>query len=200
MGTACALGVFPLLYILNFPLGDSGNLFDSRSSQSATELALGIIVSFCGGILANTTGPNIRAVLLNVNTPETRGTAFSIYNLMDDLGKGFGPLIVAILIEEVGRTSALNISVIFWFISGTIIASMAFTIQNDLGSMEKQLIQATVNTNTVGASMMTEVDKSKLLTGTRTLSDDNDIDVEMAQDKALLPVVSDEYKNRKRIE
>jgi len=198
MGTACALGVLPLLYILNFPLGDSGNLFDSRSSQSATELALGIIVSFCGGILANATGPNIRAVLLNVNTPETRGTAFSIYNLMDDLGKGFGPLIVAIFIEDMGRTSALNLSIIFWFISGTIIATMAFTIQNDLGNMEKQLIQATTNTN--NNPPMTEVDKSKLtLINTRILSDDV-IDVEMTHDKALLPVVSDEYTSRKRIE
>lgn len=49
------------------------------------------IASALGGGIASFTGPNARAVLLNVNAPETRGTAFAIYNLMDHLGTGLGP-------------------------------------------------------------------------------------------------------------
>ena len=37
------------------------------------------------------TGSNVRAVLMNVTAPETRGSAFAIYNLMDDLGKARAP-------------------------------------------------------------------------------------------------------------
>lgn len=28
---------------------------------------------------------------MNTNAPETRGSAFAVYNLVDDLGKGLGP-------------------------------------------------------------------------------------------------------------
>ena len=40
----------------------------------------------------------MRSVLQNVCTPETRGTAFALFNLTDDIGKGGGPLIVATLV------------------------------------------------------------------------------------------------------
>ena len=40
-------------------------------------------------------GPNIRAVLMNVNPSERRGTVFSAFTLCDDLGKGLGPSIAA---------------------------------------------------------------------------------------------------------
>ena len=40
-------------------------------------------------------GPNIRAVLMNVNPSERRGTVFSAFTLCDDLGKGLGPSIAS---------------------------------------------------------------------------------------------------------
>ena len=40
--------------------------------------------------------PGGQAVLLNVNVPETRGTVLAVYALFDDLGKGFGPFLVAV--------------------------------------------------------------------------------------------------------
>ena len=33
-------------------------------------------------------GGNVRAVFMNVNAPETRGTVFGILCIMDDVGKG----------------------------------------------------------------------------------------------------------------
>ncbi len=36
------------------------------------------------GIMSNMGPSNVRALLLNVNSPETRGTAFALYNLSDD--------------------------------------------------------------------------------------------------------------------
>lgn len=40
-------------------------------------------------------GPNLRAIMLNVNPPETRGVALALQSVTDDLGKGLGPVIVA---------------------------------------------------------------------------------------------------------
>lgn len=34
----------------------------------------------------------------NVTSPETRGSAFSLFNLTDDLGKGGGPVVIAALV------------------------------------------------------------------------------------------------------
>lgn len=38
--------------------------------------------AFIGGVLSCVTAGNVRAVLLNCNAPETRGSAFAIYSLM----------------------------------------------------------------------------------------------------------------------
>lgn len=47
-------------------------------------------------VLKRARAPGGQAVLLNVNVPETRGTVLAVYALFDDLGKGFGPFLVAV--------------------------------------------------------------------------------------------------------
>jgi len=51
-----------------------------------------VAVAFVGGTLTGITGPCLRALLLSVNAPETRGSAQAMLVLTDDLGKGVGPL------------------------------------------------------------------------------------------------------------
>lgn len=48
-----------------------------------------------------------RAVLLNVNEPELRGLALALQTVLDDVGKGLGPFLVAMLITGLGRCVAL---------------------------------------------------------------------------------------------
>ena len=43
-----------------------------------------------------------RAVLLNVNEPETRGVALALQTVLDDLGKGLGPLLVSLMVSAWG--------------------------------------------------------------------------------------------------
>ncbi len=43
-------------------------------------------VAFLGGLSCAITGSNIKAILVNVNAPETRGSIFAVYNGVDDLG------------------------------------------------------------------------------------------------------------------
>jgi hypothetical protein len=50
----------------------------------------------------------VRAVLLNANTPHTRGTVFSVFTLADDLGKGGGPFLASALILALGRQAVCH--------------------------------------------------------------------------------------------
>ena len=45
-------------------------------------------ISVVGGIFGGYASPNVKAVLLNVNTPDTRGSAMALFSLSDDIGKG----------------------------------------------------------------------------------------------------------------
>ncbi|MFN3604723.1 MAG: MFS transporter [Leptonema sp. (in: bacteria)] len=43
-------------------------------------------------------GPNVRAIVSEVNLPEDRGTVFGIFNILDNIGKSVGPLLGGFLI------------------------------------------------------------------------------------------------------
>ena len=61
------------------------------------------MVAFLGGLFSSMSSPNMRAMMLNVNTPETRGVATALQSTTDDLGKGLGPVFVAAFISSLGR-------------------------------------------------------------------------------------------------
>lgn len=85
MGLSTILAILPAVYVLNAKtVGDLGFFF--------------MIALF--GIIINMNGPNVRAVLQNVCMPEIRGTAFSVFTLTDDIGKGLGPALVVLMIED----------------------------------------------------------------------------------------------------
>ena len=108
MGVTTALGALPGYFFLNVSTYGPGNVL----------LHLSCLV---GGVLAAVTPPNVRAVLLNVNPPETRGTMFAFYSQIDDVGKGGGPALVAALIVAYGRTKAFNVAVSGWVLCGAIL-------------------------------------------------------------------------------
>ena len=69
----------------------------------ATPLFFTMLSAVTGGMLASTAGPLNKAMLLNVNEPETKGVALAWQSMTDDLGKGVGPALVALLISALGR-------------------------------------------------------------------------------------------------
>jgi predicted MFS family arabinose efflux permease len=74
--------------------------------------ALGFFaVALCG-----MTGPNMNSILLDVNAPESRGAVFSIFNLTDSLGMGFGRFVAGSLSGLFGLTASLAICSGFWAI------------------------------------------------------------------------------------
>ncbi len=84
----------------------------------------------------------MRAVLIGVNAPETRGTVFAIFNLMDGLGKGLGPAAVASLIESHGRLYAFNVSLSMWLLCGALLACIALTLGADERALQLRLARA----------------------------------------------------------
>ena len=58
---------------------------------------------------------------MNVNEPETRGVALALHVVLDDLGKGVGPALVAVLITALGRQLAFSLSIAGWVPCGLLI-------------------------------------------------------------------------------
>jgi len=119
-GISTIIGVIPTALLINAPM---------RTAQNETML---VVFAICTGLLIAMTPPNMKAILMNVNNPFSRGTVFSLYNFADDLGRGFGPFIIGnILIYYFGRNVALNIANAFWIICGGLIILMYWTFPKD---------------------------------------------------------------------
>ncbi|KAJ1480151.1 hypothetical protein T484DRAFT_1901598 [Baffinella frigidus] len=127
MGGTTSLGVIPLVWIVRLP-------------TPTPAMWVVCCVAAVGGVVVNVTGPCVRAVLVNVNHPETRGTALAVFNLCDDLGRGFGPFLVAILILSQGREQAFSMTITFgWVLCGTGLASIACFLQDDEEAVQSRL-------------------------------------------------------------
>jgi len=119
-GISTILGVIPTALLINAPM---------RTDQNETML---VFFAICTGLLIAMTPPNMKAILMNVNSPFSRGTVFSLYNFADDLGRGFGPFIIGnILIYYFGRNVAFNIANTFWIICGGLILLMYWTFPKE---------------------------------------------------------------------
>ncbi|KAG1658249.1 hypothetical protein FOA52_008509 [Chlamydomonas sp. UWO 241] len=124
-GITTWLSIGPAMFLVNVPL--------------KPRLALTLVIGFLGGALATTSSPNIKAVLIGVNLPETRGVAFALQTMTDDMGKALGPLLVAAAISSLGRQSAFNIAVSMWAIAGALITGLVFCMRADELRVQQQL-------------------------------------------------------------
>ena len=122
MSAICTfIGMLPTALLINMqPL-------DSLSQSILYPIVLGIF----SGFFITVTAPNMKAILMNVNHSQTRGTAFALYNLADDLGRGFGPFIISLFIFYFGRQVAFNIANGIWLFCGIAILFMIKTYSED---------------------------------------------------------------------
>ncbi|KAI7844379.1 hypothetical protein COHA_002177 [Chlorella ohadii] len=125
IGICTVLGTLPMLWLVN--------------ANVAAMPALTVIFAFLSGALSGTVGPNMRAMMLNVNEPETRGIALALQTMLDDLGKGLGPVFVAFFIERLGRTGAFNLSTLGWVPCGLLLLGTACTLARDESAMQHRL-------------------------------------------------------------
>ena len=91
------------------------------------------------GALITVAGPNIKAILMNVNPPEHRGTVFALHNIFDGIGKGVGPFIGGLLIASTSYTFTVYFSALMWIPCGLLYLAIYWTIKKDLKYVEKHL-------------------------------------------------------------
>jgi MFS family permease len=94
--------------------------------------------AFSAGLLCFAHIPGMRAVLLNVNPPRSRGSAVALYALLDLLGRGVGPYIVARLAESQGRRNAFITAVYVWAGPAGVLLLLGFTLARD----ERRMLEA----------------------------------------------------------
>jgi len=89
-------------------------------------------ISILGGIFNGIPGPNIKAMVLNKNTRDARGSAMAIFSLTNVVGKGLGPPLVGILIARFGRQTTFCISAcLLWFLIGVLLLMVCRSIGAD---------------------------------------------------------------------
>lgn len=90
-----------------------------------------------GGGAGAAAGPNLKGMLMNANSAESRGTVFALFNLIDCLGKGLGPFVLVILSWVFGsRQIAFAIAFGLWFVAGWIEAQSAECLNEDTLAVE----------------------------------------------------------------
>eukprot|EP00639_Heterosigma_akashiwo_P012274 CAMPEP_0206373582 /NCGR_PEP_ID=MMETSP0294-20121207/7803_1 /ASSEMBLY_ACC=CAM_ASM_000327 /TAXON_ID=39354 /ORGANISM="Heterosigma akashiwo, Strain CCMP2393" /LENGTH=593 /DNA_ID=CAMNT_0053821205 /DNA_START=16 /DNA_END=1797 /DNA_ORIENTATION=+ len=124
MSISTMLGIPPLLYLINKD-------FHSVDGGEGEIGFLSAVLAFFGGLMATMTGPNTRAVLMNVNPPDICGFVFGLCTISDDLGRGLGPPIVSGLVLLSDRAIAFNISALGWLGCGVFLMLVATTIRED---------------------------------------------------------------------
>jgi len=128
MGISIILSCFPMWYIIS-------------SVDSESNLGIASVAMFSAGVLTIIPIPIERAILSNVTLPETRGRAMAFLNIIDDLGKGFGPYLLSLLIAQLGRETAFKISLTGWLLGGSISLGLFSTIRNDEMSLQETIFR-----------------------------------------------------------
>eukprot|EP00591_Stephanopyxis_turris_P001714 CAMPEP_0195516008 /NCGR_PEP_ID=MMETSP0794_2-20130614/6878_1 /TAXON_ID=515487 /ORGANISM="Stephanopyxis turris, Strain CCMP 815" /LENGTH=945 /DNA_ID=CAMNT_0040644519 /DNA_START=317 /DNA_END=3154 /DNA_ORIENTATION=+ len=140
MAVTTFLGIFPFLGLLN------------THFRGATLLPY--FYSFSGGFIASSPCVNARPAIINVNPPETRGATLTAANLVINLARGTGPMMLTSLMSLAGitRQTSFNILlIVFWGITSILLLLLAKTLPLDQEKMEMELAKY-VNGDGLGAS------------------------------------------------
>lgn len=129
-GIAALVGIVPTLLLIQYP---------SQKGKDPPELLFAFILSIATGLIVAIPSSNVRTMLINVNSPQTRGTVFSLYNLADDLGKGLGPAIIGAFIIVMGRNTAFIVASLFWIICGVVLIISARAFPADEKALQERL-------------------------------------------------------------
>mmetsp|Transcript_101705 Transcript_101705/g.283170 ORF Transcript_101705/g.283170 Transcript_101705/m.283170 type:complete len:528 (-) Transcript_101705:167-1750(-) len=132
IGTTTSLAALPFIILVNSPRS-------AVTSASGRPTAWAFLLALTGGCAA-VAGPNIRAILMNVNDSEVRGTVFSAFTLFDDLGKGLGPSIIVAATSVLGRRLSYTLAFSLWWLSGAILLSMRDSLPRDAARSASSLL------------------------------------------------------------
>jgi len=117
--------------------------FGPLGAQTGMAHFLFCVLLCIGGFVATMASPCTGAMLLNVNLPETRGSVVAFYSVLDDLSKGFGTLLIAMLTPLVGgRAVAYQLALGLWVVCGAAMIATIYTYEEDERQMRRHLDEA----------------------------------------------------------
>lgn len=131
-GITVFVGVFPTFMMLTFP---------SQAGVANPNFTWLAVLALVTGLIIAPAGPITRSMIVNVNLPEARGSMTSIFNIVDDLGRGFGPFLVSMLIVAFGRETAFILSPFFWVPCAIGFFIIGFTLPKDMAALDRTLHQ-----------------------------------------------------------
>ena len=120
VSTCIVAGAVPLIFLVLF---GGGSFFT-------------LLLAVAGG-LAATAGPNLKGMLMNANPSTDRGTVFSMFNLIDNFGKGLGPSVL-VLITWISGSRRIGFALVFslWFVSSWIASRLESCLNEDTLAVE----------------------------------------------------------------
>ncbi|WP_297504984.1 MFS transporter [Thermococcus sp.] len=98
-GMAVFLGMIAAIGVIVYPLPPELSL-EGWLALTVYSILFLQLVSFAG--------PNVTAIISQVNLPEDRGTVFGVFNIIDNVGKALGPLFGGFLIETLRKAGYTN--------------------------------------------------------------------------------------------
>lgn len=129
-GLSQFIGVIPVLITLFWP---------GKPNPTFLDVLPPSIFGFFGAFFISFAGPNVKAMLMNVNLPEQRGAISSIFNLTDSIGAGFGPFIGGLISSIKDLDFALKVSALFWIPCGVLFFVVAIYINRDVEKIRKRM-------------------------------------------------------------
>jgi len=127
-GTGVLVGVIPAYFLLNI----------SPAATQSADVFVYYLLAFAAGFFVSVPSSNVKAILMNVNRPEHRGSVFAVFNITDNLGQGFGPAIGGLLISS-GYLFTMNFSIFWWIPCGLLFYLVAIYISADRNSLQDLL-------------------------------------------------------------
>ena len=115
-GGCVLLGSVPCFFLVNWP---------------EANLTLLLVVAAIAGLIVSGPGVNVRAILLNANLPENRGSIFAVFSLSDKLGAALGPFLVGLLLLVGSDLLAYNLAIACWIPCGLLWFLIALTMEAD---------------------------------------------------------------------
>jgi len=89
------------------------------------------VVAALGSCLLSMTPANAKVILLNCVRPDEHGVAFGFYNLMDDVGKAFGPAIIMLAVKPLGQQHGFLVGLLAFIPCALALGLIARTIAAD---------------------------------------------------------------------
>jgi len=129
MPIMCGLGVLggiiPAIILVNMPV---------------TNMTAYLILGFFAGFLVSVASANVKAIIMNVNRPEHRGTVFSVFNITDNIGQGLGPAMGGLLVP-LGYLFMMDFAILWWVPCGLLFFMVAKYINKDRDALRELLNQ-----------------------------------------------------------